>query len=85
MTIKPDEIEVVKLILKHCTNRYDMLPTDELLNMNINGKRLTYLIETKFTWFIEYGVNAFFGWLDIPAWEIKQIYKNKHGVDLNDN
>ena len=84
MTIKPDEIELVQLILKYCKKDHDMIPTEEIFKMDINHKRLEYLIN-KLTWFINYGVSPYYGWLDIPPWEIKIIYKNKYGVDLNDN
>ena len=84
MTIKPDEIRLVKLILYHCKKEFDPIPTQDIFDLDMHDKRKLYLLN-KMTHFIDYGVNAFFGWLDIPAWEIKQIYKNKHGVDLNDN
>ena len=84
MTIKPDEIRLVKLILYHCKKEYDPIPTQDIFDLNMNPKRLEYLIN-KLTWFIEYGVSPYYGWLEIKPQEIKQIYKNKYGVDLNDD
>jgi hypothetical protein len=78
--IKEDEILVVKTILEHCKKDHDLIPTDTLLELPMNGKRLLYLMN-KF-WFIEYGVNVMFGWLECSPWEIKEYYKNVHGVEL---
>ena len=79
--IKNDEIQLVKMILAHCETATDpRIPTEEILQLDIHPKRLYYLL-TKF-WFIEYGVSVLYGWLDASPAEIKDYYKNAHGVQL---
>lgn len=42
--IRDDEILLVKTILKYCKKPYDMLPRNEIDKLNINHKRLYYLL-----------------------------------------
>ena len=81
MSIKQDEIDVVKVILNHCENLHDMIPTEELEKLDINHKRLYYLLN-KLTWFIEYGVSVYYGWLCQSPLEIRDYYKRVHKVCL---
>jgi len=81
MTVKDDEILVVKTILNKCKKPGDMIPTEDILNLNINKKRLYYLLN-KLTWFIESGVSVYHGWInwDCSISQIKDYYKTKHRV-----
>ena len=81
MTVKDDELVLVKLILKWCKEPYDMLPTTSILELDIPPKRKLYLLN-KMTHFIDYGVNICFGWIEQPASYIKDYYKKVHGVIL---
>jgi hypothetical protein len=81
MTIKDDEIELVRFILKWCKKPYDMLPTVGIFDLDIPPKRILYLLN-KMTHFIEYGVNVYLGWIDQDPSYIRDYYKNVHGVEL---
>lgn len=81
--IKKDEITLIKTILLFCKKPYDMLPRAAIDALNMNWKRLLYLLN-KFTNndFLNYGVNVYFGWLNKDPSEIIEYYKETHGVVL---
>ena len=84
MAIREDEIQLVKTILKYCKKPYDTLPRDEIDKLNMNEKRLMYLLH-KMTHFINYGVGVYWGWICEEPSYIINYYKNTHGIDLNEN
>lgn len=81
--IKEDEILLIKTILKNCKERYDMLHRVSIDKLNMNHKRLLYLLHKMCNnGLLNYGVNVYFGWIDKEPLEIIEHYK-KLGVDLN--
>ena len=81
MNIKQDEIELVKLILSHCTKPYDRIPTEKIDALDIHPKRIDYLLH-KMSHFIEYGINVWYGWIDQSPQYIRDYYKRVHEVEL---
>ncbi len=79
--IKEDEILVIRTILNDCKKPYDNIPTQKLLNLGINEKRLYYLLgKLSNKGIIEYGVNIRGSWLNIEVEKVKEIYKKNNVV-----
>ena len=82
--IKKDEILLVKTILKHCKKRYDMLHRVSIDRLEMNYKRLLYILHKMCNNnLLNYGVNVYFGWIDKDPSEIIEYYRIR-GVNLDD-
>ncbi len=81
--IKEDELLLIRTILEYCKKPYDVLPRAAIYKLNMNPKRLLYLLnKMNGKEFINYGVNVYFGWLDKEPSYIINYYKNTHGIKL---